>query len=268
MPGPHPISAVCPGIHQPWVALTAWLHGHALVPTRCMCACFPGGDPVQDEAGLWGNSNATLLNVYSALHDVLKGEVRVFIELFPEELCPSIVTCAFPGSDVAEVPAAPDLPFPKLLGEGEPEPRECLVTCALPAKHHSANVSEMVLIDKHGYRPVSRPVERLRVLKQKKGLGMCVGPVFTDTPQWLVRPAAFASCMLSCKHACVSGTSGPCCPPLHGAPHACTCERAACTKRLTVSAHKTPVQLSCWMSCRPWLHACGSTSTDPALGRG
>jgi hypothetical protein len=155
---------------------------------------------------LWSNSNTSLLNVYSALHDVLKGEIRIYIELYPEELCSTIVSCTFPGSDVAEAAAVTELPYPKLLAVGEPEPRECMVTCALPAKHHSANVTEVLLMDKHGNMPVSRPVERTRVLKQKKGLGICVGPVFTDTPQWLVRSACVApNVPLQRMHACMHG---------------------------------------------------------------
>jgi hypothetical protein len=182
-----------------------------------LCVCMLPGSNQAEEASLWGNSNTTLLNVYSALHDVLKGEIRIYIELYPEELCSTIVSCAFPGSDVAEAAAVTELPYPKLLPEAMhmPEPRECIVTCTLPAKQHAANVSEVVLIENHGNRPISCAVERTRVLKQKKGLGICMGPVYTDTPQWLVCSVctlhALASMAFAALCACMSSASEPCC---------------------------------------------------------
>ena len=118
---------------------------------------------------IWGNSNTSLLDVYSALHDPVEGVVRVFMEMHPIRLCSTIVTCRFPGSTLGEVEAVTKAPFDKLMPEEELELVECFVDCQLPKGSEAEELSQIILVDKLGNTAVTQPVQRLQTLNKKRG---------------------------------------------------------------------------------------------------
>ena len=118
---------------------------------------------------IWGNSNTSLLDVYSALHDPVEGVVRVFMEMHPIRQCSTIVGCRFPGTALGELDAVTNEPFDKIMAEEEMELVECFVTCQLPAGSEAEEIAQVVLVDKLGNTAVTQPVERLQTLSRKRG---------------------------------------------------------------------------------------------------
>ena len=59
------------------------------------------------------NDALQLLNVFSALHDPVVGQVRVFMELHPVQRCSDISVCRFPDTKLPDQPAVPLSPFGK-----------------------------------------------------------------------------------------------------------------------------------------------------------
>lgn len=92
---------------------------------------------------VWGNSETTLLDVYSALHDPVEGVVRVFMELHPIQQCSTIVTCQFPGAALGDLEAVTNEPFDKLMAEQELELVECFVTCQLPPGSEAEELAQV-----------------------------------------------------------------------------------------------------------------------------
>ena len=118
---------------------------------------------------IWGNSNTSLLDVYSALHDPMEGVVRVFMEMHPIRQCSTISTCRFPGAPLGNVAAVTSEPFQKLMPEEELERVECFVTCQLPVRSEAEEITQVVLVDKWGSTAVTQPVERLQTPSVKRG---------------------------------------------------------------------------------------------------
>ena len=132
-------------------------------------------------------SSSTFLHVYSALHDPVAGAVRVFADVYPASRCTDIKSCHFRGP-AGEAPfelvaAKSEVPF----GASEiREPLECFVTCLLPAEQKEAALTGLDLKDGEGVIAATSTVERIQVPTQKLGWGMCVGPAFSDVPQFEV----------------------------------------------------------------------------------
>ncbi len=117
----------------------------------------------------WGNSNTTVLEVYSALHDPVDGVVRVFMEMHPIGQCSTIVLCRFPEAPLGDVEAVTNNPFQKLMPEEELELVECFVTCQLPVGSEAQEIGQIVLVDELGNAAVTQPVQRLQTLSKKRG---------------------------------------------------------------------------------------------------
>ncbi len=148
---------------------------------------FAGRQPLAE-------SKVSFLHLYSALHDPIAGVVRVFADAYPTPHCNDVQTCTFEGDaheDVLfTVPAKPEIPFGGLQGDpNKPDPMECFITCDLPAGNGNTTLGRILLKDAAGNLRASMQVERIETPAVKKGVGLCVGPVFSDVPQYDVRPS-------------------------------------------------------------------------------
>jgi hypothetical protein len=202
------------------------------------------------------HSSKAFLHIYSALHDPVAGAVRVFADAYPDPQCTDIQSCHVPGEEAwPRMAARAEVPFPRLRAPSEPEPMECIITCQLPPGHEHTNIERLALRDAEGAARATLRVERIETLEKKRGWGICVGPVFSDVPQYEVCMAACmrtALCMgpvfsdlLQCKvcrAACVRTALLPCEPDNHGACSGMQEPQGSCT-------------------CRPCMHAHGSCMT-------
>ncbi|CAL8469521.1 g9062 [Coccomyxa elongata] len=125
--------------------------------------------------------------VFSALHDPLSGEARVYAEVHPDTVCFSVAACQFSvkggNKETVRVQARPEVPFAAL--SEKPQLRECFIFCTLPAP--GSELEEVVIEGKDGQMLATWPVEAVERLPvgHKKGVGMCVGPIFSETPTFL-----------------------------------------------------------------------------------
>ncbi|CAK0784444.1 hypothetical protein CVIRNUC_007648 [Coccomyxa viridis] len=126
-------------------------------------------------------------SVFSALHDPLEGLVRVFAEVYPVDVCKSISSCTVAITGAAEetltVPAIAEVPFINLTAK--PELRECFLKCKLP--HQGLRLEHVTIESSDGQALATWAVEEVDKLPQgkPKGVGMCVGPIFSSTPTTL-----------------------------------------------------------------------------------
>ena len=99
----------------------------------------------------------------------------------------NIRTCHVLGNEsMAKMPATAAMPFPLTRNAGDPEPMECFITCNLPSGHEQTVLDRLALRDEAGSTRATVRVERIEVPEIKRGWGICVGPVFSDVPQYEV----------------------------------------------------------------------------------
>ena len=164
------------------------------------------------------------LHIYSALHDPVAGAIRVFADAYPDPQCTDIKSCHVAGEEAwPRMAARAEVPFPRLRDPTEPEPMECIITCQLPPGHEQTILGHLTLRDAEGADRAAVKVERIQALEKKRGWGLCVGPVFSDVPQFevCIQPRAglllafpcLPSYLLACMHDCpasfMQGNKGP-----------------------------------------------------------
>ncbi|BDA44592.1 hypothetical protein COCOBI_06-0680 [Coccomyxa sp. Obi] len=140
-------------------------------------------------------ASETYVSVYSALHDPEAGEVRVFSEVHPKSACMAAAKCQLQGAGMDGrgwmgkellVPAKAEMPFSALLDKDAPEPLECFHTCLLPPGSKGMQLASVTVVSNTGEVVLSQRVERIEVLgAQKRSVGICSAPIFTDVPQYL-----------------------------------------------------------------------------------
>lgn len=130
-----------------------------------------------------------------------------------------------------------------------PEPLVCLVTCKLPPDHTAANLSRVVLQDADRLEIASIRVERIQTLEKKKGVGMCVGPVFSDVPHFMVRLAFLWLLHVSDCKSCPYSKAGKIQLQIKCTRKSCQ-YRSCWTRRITFNT-QTDLHIVLWCSSAP-----------------
>ncbi|EIE19825.1 hypothetical protein COCSUDRAFT_48697 [Coccomyxa subellipsoidea C-169] len=166
-----------------------------LVAALCLYHVTKGYEETLEDSGLQLAGRSLLekelpngtFSVFSALHDPKSGEARIYAEVHPDTVCYSVAACQFSvrgeNRETIRVKARAEVPFAVL--SDKPQLRECFIFCNLPGP--GSDLEEVAIEDADGEAMVTWPVEEVERLPkgQAKGVGMCVGPIFSETPTFL-----------------------------------------------------------------------------------
>eukprot|EP00884_Botryococcus_braunii_P001450 jgi/Botrbrau1/11305/Bobra.0038s0067.2 len=127
------------------------------------------------------------VDIFSALHDTVNGEVRVFAAVYPSTKCTDIKFCRYSVEEEfsEDTPAGTLIPFEVAPGNTV----DCILSCQLHVERtrEAPPVSSVTLLDEqrnelHAFVPI----EKLEVAGiGYKGVGMCLGPFYSYVPQFL-----------------------------------------------------------------------------------
>eukprot|EP00884_Botryococcus_braunii_P020954 jgi/Botrbrau1/7542/Bobra.0019s0029.2 len=132
------------------------------------------------------------IEVFSAYHDPLLNEVRIFAAVHPGGVCQKFQRCVFPNITTSELePGAETLmPFWSRK-QMDHDFVDCYVTCRLNVEMKRRPESVTVLFKEEVVASTS--LEPVIIGNVSKGIGMCLGPVYSYIPQfadWLMYHSA------------------------------------------------------------------------------
>ncbi|CAL8469879.1 g9421 [Coccomyxa elongata] len=129
----------------------------------------------------------TYIGVFSALHDTVAGEIRVIAEVAREGDCLAMTSCTVRHRgtfELQKLTSTPLMPFGAFNKDHQrfPEMRECFLVITLPSANMSLSEITIDLANKN--RTITAVLEEIETLPlgKSKGLGMCVGPLFSEAP--------------------------------------------------------------------------------------